>query len=123
MVAGVGVDALEVAEFRRIVATTPGFCARVFDPLEREFCEARADPWPCLAARFAAKEAVMKALGTGWGQGVDFLDIVIVGGGGTPPEVRLRGAAAERAGGARVRLSITRTGGIAIAVALLEGPG
>ncbi len=123
MAARVGVDAVEVAEFRRIAEETPGFCARVFDPTERESCEARADPWPCLAARFAAKEAVMKAIGTGWGDGVDFLDIVIAGGGGSPPDVRLQGVTAERAGGARVRLSITRAGGIAIAVALLEDEG
>lgn len=64
---GVGVDAVVVAELRRTAEGTPGFCDRVFDPTEVEVCRGRADPWPCLAARFAAKEAVMKALGTGWG--------------------------------------------------------
>lgn len=52
---------------------------------------------------------------------MDFRDIVIAGGGGRPPEVRLRGDAAERAAGAPVRVSLTRAGGIAIAVAVLEG--
>ncbi len=116
---GVGVDAVVVAELRRTAEETAGFCDRVFDPTELEACRGRADPWPCLAARFAAKEAVMKAFGTGWAEGVDFRDIVVAGGGGRPPEVRLRGSAEERAAGVRVRLSLTRAGGIAVAVAVL----
>ncbi len=116
---GVGVDAVDIAEFRRTAEGTAAFCERVFDSTEMEVCRGRADPWPCLAARFAAKEAVMKALGTGWGEGVDFRDIVVEGGGGRPPEVRLRGAALERAAGAHLRLSLTRAGGLAVAVAFL----
>ncbi len=118
---GVGVDAVVVAEFRATAEKTPGFCDRLFDPAEMEACRRRADPWPCLAARFAAKEAVMKALGTGWGEGVDFRDIVIAGGGGKAPEVRLTGVAAERAAGGSIHVSMTRAGGQVMAVAVLEG--
>lgn len=121
-VAGVGVDAVVVAEFCETADGTPGFCDRVFDPAEMEACRRRADPWPCLAARFAAKEAVMKALGTGWGEGVDFRDIVVAGGGGKAPEVRLAGIAAERAAGGSIHVSMTRAGGIVIAFAVLTGP-
>lgn len=120
---GIGVDAVLVAEFRSTAEGTPGFLDQVFDASEVEACRRRADPWPCLAARFAAKEAVMKAMGTGWGEGVDFRDIVVVGDPGRPPVVRLSGVAAERVAlmGGQVLLSLTHAAGLAIAFAVIRG--
>jgi len=122
VILGIGLDLVSVAEFRRIAESTARFRERVFRGEEIEFCSSRADPWPCLAARFAAKEAVMKALGTGWSQRVDFADIVILGGGERAPQVRLSGEAAARvqALGGRVHLSLTHAGGFAAAFAIVE---
>ena len=66
-VAGVGVDVVDVARFRRILARRPGFAARFFTAAEQADARRSPDPSASLAARFAAKEAVMKALGTGLG--------------------------------------------------------
>ena len=66
-VVGVGVDAVDVARFRRILARRPGFAARFFTDTEQADARRAPDPTESLAARFAAKEAVMKALGTGLG--------------------------------------------------------
>jgi holo-[acyl-carrier protein] synthase len=66
-VVGVGVDLCEVDRMRRTLARTPGFATRVYTDAEREHCGRRRDPAEGLAARFAAKEAVLKALGRGLG--------------------------------------------------------
>ena len=66
-VVGIGVDAVDVARFRRILARRPGFAARFFTETEQADARRSPDPTESLAARFAAKEAVMKALGTGLG--------------------------------------------------------
>jgi len=125
MIRGIGTDAVDPAEIRRLMEANPSFREGVFDASERAYCAAMADPWPCYAARFAAKEAVMKALGTGWSQGVDFLDIVVGHEPSGAPSLRLSGEAALRAGGDRVLLSLSRTGGLAVAFVVIEteGPG
>ncbi|MET0665545.1 MAG: holo-ACP synthase [Acidimicrobiales bacterium] len=64
---GVGIDTVEVPRFRKVAARTPGIIDRLFTDAERTYCERRKDPTERYAARFAAKEAVMKALGVGLG--------------------------------------------------------
>ena len=64
---GVGIDTVEVPRFRKVAARTPGIIARLFTDAERAYCERRKDPTERYAARFAAKEAVMKAMGVGVG--------------------------------------------------------
>ena len=84
-----------------------------------------ADRVERLAGRFAAKEAVLKALGTGFGAGVAFTDVVIHRAPGAPPEVRLAGGAAKSAAALGVtawRLSISHAGGLAMASVLALGP-
>ena len=122
MVVGVGTDIVLVEDLRKRMERTPGLEARIFDPAESAFCRAMADPWQHFAARFAAKEALMKALGTGWTQGVDFRDIVVVRGIEGPPRLDLRGGAAEAAGaqGTRASLSLSHAGGLAIAFVVLD---
>ena len=120
-VRGVGTDVVDVAKLRRTLDRTPGFEARVFDPAEVAYCRAKADPVPSFAARFAAKEAVMKALGTGWGYGVDFLDIVVTTESSGAPRVLLRNEAAARAGGGQVHVSLSHAAGVAMAFAVLDG--
>ena len=73
---GLGIDLVSVARFRDSVESGgQAFLDRIFTGNEQQDCLSRKEPHPSLAARFAAKEAVMKALGTGWGAGVRFQDI------------------------------------------------
>jgi holo-[acyl-carrier protein] synthase len=129
-VAGIGIDAVDIARFRRVLARRPRLKERVFTVAERAEADARADPAPHLAARFAAKEAVMKALGTGIG-GFALSHVEVVrqerrGLPGGPPTVRLLDRAlalAEDQGVAHWHVSLTHTDALAVAVVLAEGPG
>ena len=114
------IERLAEAETRR----GERFLARVFTAGERAYCERRAARRHVhYAGRFAVKEAVMKALGTGWTRGVRWVDIEVRRASGGPPEVVLHGAtariAAER-GIARWHVTITHDGGLAAAVVVAE---
>jgi holo-[acyl-carrier protein] synthase len=116
---GVGIDLLEVKRLETALARRPRLAERLFTGQEREYAASRVHPAQTLAARFCAKEAVAKALALdAW----SWHDVEVVGGGG-PPQVRLAGAAAERARelGADVALSLTHTREMAGAVALVRG--
>jgi holo-[acyl-carrier protein] synthase len=116
--AGVGIDLLEIDRLERALARYPGLAERVFTDAEREYASARARPARHLAARFAAKEAVVKALGL---RGFGLREIEVVA--GEPPTVRLHGRAAKAAGGRRVDVSLTHSRDNAAAVAVVEAPG
>jgi holo-[acyl-carrier protein] synthase len=112
--AGVGIDLLEIDRMERALARHPRLAERVFTAAERDYASARARPGRHLAARFAAKEAVVKALGLGGGFGLREIEIVA----GEPPTVRLSGKAAEAAGDMRVDISLTHSRDTAAAVAV-----
>src|SRR5438874_7290129 len=117
---GVGIDAVEVDRFRRVLARTPGVARRLFTDGERAAGARRRDPAQRLAARFAAKEAVMKALGVGLGA-FRFHDVEVVNAPSGKPELVLRGRAAALANELGVRgweLSLTHTDRTAHAVAV-----
>ena len=77
-VIGVGIDQIEVARIRESMDRHgEAFLSKVFTPKEKSFCLDRKDPAPCLAARFAAKEAASKALGTGIGKEFGWLDLEV----------------------------------------------
>lgn len=119
---GLGVDLVPVS--RLASARGARFDRRVFTPAELAHARRSADPDERLAARFAAKEAVMKALGTGWGKGVGWRQIEVRTGRDGAPALRLSGAAARLARRRGVRawhLSLSHAGGMAVAVALAEG--
>lgn len=119
-VAGVGVDAVEVERVRRALDRTPGLAGRLFTDAERAYASRFRDPAPRLAARFAAKEAVMKALGAGLGS-VAPRDIEVERSASGRPAVRLHASAARAARGqgvARVEVSITHTAQVAVAFAV-----
>jgi holo-[acyl-carrier protein] synthase len=129
-VVGVGVDAVDVARFRRILACRPGFAARFFTDTEQADARRSPDPTESLAARFAAKEAAMKALGTGLGSfALTDVEVRRAGGDGptrnAPSLVLHAGAAdvAERRGVGRFHLSLTHTTGVAIAFVVAERSG
>ena len=119
-VIGIGIDAVEVERFRVVLARTPGVARRLFTEAERAYGNRKRDPAERLAARFAAKEAVMKALGVGLGA-FAFHDVEVVRASSGQPGLELRGRAASLArerGVTGWRLSLTHTHRVAEAVAV-----
>lgn len=97
---------------------------RLFTPGERELCDGRPDRAEAFAGRFAAKEAFLKALGTGWSRGIAWQDVEVLGGPDERPTLRISGAAGrqmEAAGGYDTHVSFTHDGGFATAVVVIEG--
>jgi holo-[acyl-carrier protein] synthase len=125
VIAGIGVDVCEVDRIRRALEASHGarFRDRVFTDAEQAYCEGRRrGRFESYAARFAAKEAAMKVLGTGWGRGVGWRDVEVARERGAAPAIRLHGQAAiiaRRLGMSRwlVTLTHTRTSALAWVVA------
>ncbi len=124
MIVGIGLDLMEPGRLARSLEQHGDrFEQRVFTPGEIAHCTPRADRIQALAARFAAKEACMKALGTGWSAGIGFRQVEVVRTGDGPPQIRLTGAAAERAremGVKTVHVTLTHQPSMAAAVVVLE---
>jgi holo-[acyl-carrier protein] synthase len=124
MILGIGVDVIELDRVRGVLERHgERFTGRILTRGERAYCSRRADPVPSIAARFAAKEAVLKGLGTGLSRGIGWRDVEVARGRGGPPTVVLHRNArtlAEQAGVARVHLSLSHGRGIAVAVVVLE---
>jgi holo-[acyl-carrier protein] synthase len=114
MAPGVGIDLLEIDRLERALQRHPRLAERVFTEGERDYAASRARPGRHLAARFAAKEAVVKALGLSGGFGLREVEVVA----GEPPTVRLSGRAAEAAGNRGVEISLTHSRDFAAAVAV-----
>ncbi len=125
MILGIGLDLVELPRFRAALERHGArFESRVFTPAEREVGGSGSARLLSLAARFAAKEACMKALGTGWGQGVGFTQIEVVRGARGEPSLVLHGVAREvarRLGVQRTHVSLSHQPGAAAAVVVLEG--
>lgn len=128
MIVGSGIDVIEIARIERALARHgERFLHKLLAPAERAACAGARHPAPLVATCFAAKEAVMKAVGTGWARGVRFVDIETRGTLGARPgervEVRLHGRVGEIArqlGGTRCWLAVSRSRSHAVALALLE---
>ena len=109
---------------RDVLARTPRFRTRVFTASERGYCDARgASSAQHYAARFAAKEAALKALGTGWSGGVGWQDVEVVNDSSGRPELILSGTALElfrRSGATHSHLSLSHTAEHAVAQVILE---
>lgn len=120
-----GIDLIDVARVARSIQEHgERFLSRVFTPAERAYADASRRRLEHLAARFAAKEAVLKALGTGWGQGVAWTDVEVAHGPGGRPVVVLHAAAADHArqqGIASWALSLSHTSTHAIASVIASG--
>jgi holo-[acyl-carrier protein] synthase len=115
-----GIDVVQVARLEAALERWPRLAQRLFTDEERRYAAGRPHPVESLAARFAAKEATMKALGVGWPR-VSWQDIEVVRGKGRP-ELRLTGRAAALAGGGRLAVSLAHDGGVAVAQVILELP-
>lgn len=125
MIAGIGVDVVEVLRVGRLLsAYGDRFTGRVFTKAETAYALRGAKPAERLAGRFAVKEAVMKAFGTGKSQGILWKDVETVRGPLGKPEVMLHGKAGkymEKLNGKRIHVSISHDGGKAMAFVILEG--
>jgi holo-[acyl-carrier protein] synthase len=124
-VRGIGID---VCKVERISESLQRFGERMerrlFTPDELAYCRGFKDPMPHLAARFAAKEAASKALGTGIAGGVAWTQIEVVQPGGRKPTLRLTGVALERftaMGATTSHVSLSHDGGLGVACVVLEG--
>ncbi|CAB4554915.1 MAG: holo-ACP synthase [Actinomycetes bacterium] len=116
-IVGIGVDAVDVERFRRSLTRTPSMRERLFTAEELAYVAPQADPVPSLAVRFAAREAVMKALGVGLGA-FGFHDVWVTRAASGAPSLVVTGAAltlADEAGVGRWDLSLTHTDLVAIA--------
>ena len=122
---GLGFDATDIPRIADVLARYGDrFLRRIFTEGEIAYCTRRRDPVPSLAARFASKEACMKALGTGHSRGVLWKDIEVVRHGG-PPQLRFHGGAARRfaaIGAGSSLLTITHAETLALAQVLLLAP-
>lgn len=124
MIVGIGQDLMDVDRIRAFHQRwgDQGL-HRIFSATELSYCLGLADPGPSLAARFAAKEAFFKAVGTGWGAGGDWKQVEVRRSPTGNPDLILTGRAAQAAraaGAGRIHLSLTHTARTAAAVVILE---
>jgi holo-[acyl-carrier protein] synthase len=124
MIVGLGVDISEVDRIREAIERHDNrFLQRIFTPAEIAYCNRHRDRAERFAGRFAAKEAAMKALGTGWSQGVRWVDIEVIRAASGKPSLALHGVArkiGDRLGMRHVSLSITHSGNTAFAQVIFE---
>jgi holo-[acyl-carrier protein] synthase len=124
MIISIGIDIIEVARIREVLLRTPRFRERVFTPAERAYCDSRgAVAAQHYAARFAAKEAALKALQTGWRGGIGWQDVEIASRDSGAPYLILHGLVKElfdKSGATHSHLSLSHTSEHAIAEVVLE---
>jgi len=123
MILGVGVDHIEIDRLRSVVERFPErFIRRIFTAEEQDYFERKFNRFESMASRFAAKEACMKALGTGLSMGIKWTDIAVKRTGG-PPRLSLSGQARkilENMGGKKLHVSLSHSRSSAVAVVIIE---
>jgi holo-[acyl-carrier protein] synthase len=127
LILGIGIDIVDIARIRRLMERWQDrFLKRVFTDAELDYALGRHDPAEHLAARFAAKEATLKALGTGLSMGIRWREMEVRRARGQRPTLALSGrtAALGKAQGIRrLHVSLTHDAGLAVAQVLAEGEG
>lgn len=122
-IVGVGIDLVRISRVRELLGRwADRFLRRVLSPQETAYCQARRDPAPHVAARFAAKEAAMKALGVGW-VGASWHDLEVINAPSGQPTLRVSGRAAQhmaRLGADTALISLTHDGDYAAAHVILS---
>jgi holo-[acyl-carrier protein] synthase len=124
MIVGLGVDLVKISRIDKAGRDHPGFLERVFTQREREYCARQKFPAQHFAGRFAAKEAVLKAIGTGWSAGVKWTDMEVLHGEGGGPIVNVSGRVKDLMdlkGVKQVLLSYSHDEGYAVAQVILVG--
>jgi holo-[acyl-carrier protein] synthase len=123
MIVGMGTDIIEVKRIERLLSKQDRFKERIFTRGEIEYCEQKKNNVQNYAARFAVKEALLKAIGTGWREGVAFKEIEVKNNEKGKPELVLSGTAktiTEEMGVTNIQVSISHLKDLAIGVVILE---
>jgi holo-[acyl-carrier protein] synthase len=123
MISGVGVDIVAVSRIAASINKESGFKEMVFSAHEINYCELKAKKIEHYAARFAAKEAFLKAIGTGWANNISFNEIEIYNNELGKPYIRLLGKTLltlQHLNDADIQLSLSHDGGVAIAMVVVE---
>lgn len=124
MIVGLGMDIAEIDRVEQVLTRRgPAILERLYTPREVAYCENHKNKFERYAARFAAKEAAMKALGTGWTRGVRWRDIEVVNAPSGKPTLGLEGVSRQIADALHVRnisLTITHSGNLAVAQVIFE---
>ncbi|MCX6244969.1 MAG: holo-ACP synthase [Bacteroidetes bacterium] len=123
MIYGTGTDIIEVARIKTVMERDIGFREKIFTPGEIAYCETKKHKFENYAARFSAKEAFMKAIGTGWRFGIRFADIDVYHDEYGKPLIRLTGKAEElalRERISKIHVSLSHVKEIATAIVIVE---
>jgi holo-[acyl-carrier protein] synthase len=123
LIVGLGLDIAEIDRIEAAIMRHGAILERLYTPSEMAYCERYQNKFERYAGRFAAKEATMKALGTGWPGGVDWRDIEVIREPSGKPSLNLKGAAKRIADGLGVKnvtVTITHSGNLALAEVILE---
>jgi len=123
MINGLGIDIVDIPRIKKIVDSDTGFLEKIFTPTEIEYCQSKYKKEIHLAARFAAKEAFFKAMGTGWRGGMHWTDISVENDELGKPGITLNGKTLENFRGkncTRIHLSISHTKEYATAAVIIE---
>lgn len=121
MISGIGIDVVEVGRIRTVIEKwDERFISRLFTPNEMARCRARVNPAECFAVRFAAKEALAKALGHGWCKHFRWTDVEVLNDESGKPGLQIGGITANLVRNKRVLLSLTHTRKYAAAMVTVE---
>lgn len=123
MIFGTGIDIIEVSRIKTVMERDIGFREKIFTQGEIKYCETKKNKYQHYAARFSAKEAFLKAIGTGWRFGIRFADIDIYHDEFGKPLIRLTGKAEElalRDGISKIHVSLSHLKEMATAVVIVE---
>lgn len=123
MIKGTGIDIIEVARIRSVMERDTGFRDKIFTPEEIRYCESKTNKYQHYAARFSAKEALMKAIGTGWRFGIRFADIEVFHNDLEQPQIRVSGKANELLSDlsiSKIHVSLSHLKELATAIVIIE---
>jgi len=123
LIFGTGTDIIEVARIQQALERDHGFREKIFTPLEIEYCESKQNKFQHYAARFSAKEAFLKAMGTGWRNGIRFADIEVINDPLGKPEINVYGKAkewAQRESVQKIHVSLSHLKEMATAIVIIE---
>lgn len=123
MIKGTGIDIIEVERIRSVMERDTGFRDKIFTPEEIRYCESKKNKYQHYAARFSAKEALMKAIGTGWRFGIRFADIEVFHNDLEQPQIRVSGKANELLSDlaiSKIHVSLSHLKELATAIVIIE---
>ncbi len=123
MITGVGIDITEVERMASRINQEAGFRELVFTKKEIDYCESKTNKFEHYAARFAAKEAFLKAIGTGWKQGTSFNEIEIIHDNEGKPKMNLLGETANTLSSlhiSKILISLSHIKSLATAIVIIE---